>query len=285
MAELPGASHTLIRALSGSYSALTGVGAALVGVGGAELRFPALAYMLRLPLRGVLLVNLMISIGTASLGIPLRFLLGGVPSGAISLGSVLMLASLPGAYLGGKVSLRTGERALRLVLLALLVVVLIRLFGGHEEDGEGPVETVSVLALTAAIGFGTALIGGLVGVAGGEYRIPALVFLVGYGFKDAGTMSLIASLPTVLAATVIHGREIPLDGASRNGLLWIGLPAIAAVVPGVLLLVQGPELYIRVAFAAIISFTILHLTLDLLPEQSRLKRARRSRPIEDTQAP
>jgi uncharacterized membrane protein YfcA len=285
MAELPGASHTLIRSLAGSYSALTGVGAALVGVGGAELRFPALAYMLRLPLRGVLLVNLMISIGTASLGIPLRFLLGGVPSGAISLGLVLMLASLPGAYLGGKMSLRTGERALRLVLLALLVVVLIRLFGGHEEGGEGPVETVSVLALTAAIGFGTALIGGLVGVAGGEYRIPALVVLVGYGFKDAGTMSLIASLPTVLAATVIHGREIPLDGASRNGLLWIGLPAIAAVVPGVLLLVQGPELYIRVAFAAIISFTILRLTLDLLPEQSRLKRARRSRPIEDTQAP
>lgn len=254
--------HPLAKPAAASYAGVTGVGAALIGVAGSELRLPALEHLLRLPLRTIFLLNLLINVASISLGIALRLLLQGAPPGAVLFGGLLIAASLPGAYLGSRISLGTGERPLRATLLGLLVFVLGRLLAGDAPQGVPAIGSPWALPAVAAIGFATALVGGLVGVGGGQYRIPALVFLLGYGFKDAGTLSLSAAIATVLVAAMVHSWGIALDPSARAGLLWVGVPSVAAVVPGVLLL-GGPEAYIRWAFAAVLAFIVASQAWDL----------------------
>jgi hypothetical protein len=246
------------------YSIVTGIGAAITGVAGGELRLPALVHLLRMGLRSAMMVNLVINIGVLTIGIFLRLFLFDSPPGLLPLGLVLMASSIPGAWFGSRLSFGAGERMLRLVLIGLLTFVLVRVILGDGTGSPLVVASGMALPLAAIIGFGTAFIGGLVGVGGGQYRIPALVFLLGYGFRDAGTLSLLAALTTVLTASPIHSHRVPPDQTTRAGLLWVGLPSVVAVVPGVLLL-AGPEELIRLVFAAILIFIIASFVWDSAP--------------------
>jgi uncharacterized membrane protein YfcA len=60
------------------------------------------------------------------------------------------------------------------------------------------------LLLAAVIGFAIAAVSGSLGVAGGEMRIPALMYLFAVPIKLAGTISLVVSIPTVAASAVAY---------------------------------------------------------------------------------
>jgi uncharacterized membrane protein YfcA len=55
-----------------------------------------------------------------------------------------------------------------------------------------------LFALGSATGVAIGLVGSMLGVAGGELLIPALVLLYGLDVKSAGTVSLAVSLPMLL---------------------------------------------------------------------------------------
>ncbi|MCS7151585.1 MAG: sulfite exporter TauE/SafE family protein [Endomicrobia bacterium] len=58
----------------------------------------------------------------------------------------------------------------------------------------------------AAVISGTVIgiISGIFGVAGGEFRIPVLIYLFGMDIKLAGTASLLVSIPTVATGFLKH---------------------------------------------------------------------------------
>jgi uncharacterized membrane protein YfcA len=72
--------------------------------------------------------------------------------------------------------------------------------------------------LAALVGSLIATVSGALGIAGGEMRIPALMYLFGVPVKEAGTISLIASIPTVAAGAFTYRRfgHIPSHGDLRS---------------------------------------------------------------------
>ncbi len=77
----------------------------------------------------------------------------------------------------------------------------------------------------------------MLGVAGGEMRIPALLYLFGVPIVEAGTLSLAVSIPTVAAGAFTDRRlgGIP-DSVVRVALLMgiasaVGVLIGAALVP------------------------------------------------------
>src|SRR5262249_27503032 len=85
--------------------------------------------------------------------------------------------------------------------------------------------------LAAVIGFFIAAASGALGVAGGEMRIPALMYLFAMPVKVAGTVSLIASIPTVSAGALTY-RKL---GHIPNRVLVLSLLMGAGSLIGVLI--------------------------------------------------
>ena len=85
--------------------------------------------------------------------------------------------------------------------------------------------------LAGAVAFGIAWLGGVLGVAGGEMRIPALLYLFALPLRDAGTLSLLVSIPTVAAGAVTDRWA----GRMPNTALVLGGLMGAASIVGVLL--------------------------------------------------
>src|SRR6185295_8955764 len=85
-----------------------------------------------------------------------------------------------------------------------------------------------------------AVVSGAFGVAGGEMRIPALIYLFGIPIKPAGTLSLLVSIPTVAGAAVTDRRV----GHLPNAVLALALIMAVSSIVGVL---------VGAAFVAVIS--------------------------------
>jgi uncharacterized membrane protein YfcA len=65
-------------------------------------------------------------------------------------------------------------------------------------------------------GFLIGAISNVLGVAGGEVIIPTLVFAYGVPVKSAGSLSMLISLPTVLAGIVRHARAGAFSAGRRG---------------------------------------------------------------------
>jgi uncharacterized protein len=89
----------------------------------------------------------------------------------------------------------------------------------------------SVLRPAAALLAGLAIgaISSMLGVAGGEFLIPTLVFIFGADIKTAGTASVLISIPIVITGVTRHW----LTGhyRSQSMLLYLALPmAIGSIL-------------------------------------------------------
>ncbi len=97
----------------------------LLGVGGGLVLIPSFIYLLRMPLKRTFGTSLAVIAVIAIPGTVVHALLGHV---SWMLALYLVIGSVPGAYIGARISIRTGERALYVmfgVLLAAFGVVFI----------------------------------------------------------------------------------------------------------------------------------------------------------------
>ena len=213
-----------------------GVVAGVTGVGGGEYRAPVLLALLRnvrWTIAGNLLAGAMIGLSTA--------ILRGAfsqPLDTLVLAAVMVIASMPGAYCGALVARRTPSKWLKLLLAGILVATSLRLLV-FESPVPGPFSFgPAQVALGLLIGFGLGTISGLLGVAGGEYRIPALILIFGLPAIAAGTISSLVSLPQQVVGFLKHRQ---LGQATRKTLrlaIIMGGVGIAGVGLGVALLRQ-----------------------------------------------
>jgi hypothetical protein len=113
------------RAAAGGYCGSIGLVAGLVGAGGAFLLVPVLVGLMRIPMRvsiGTSLAMVGISAVTGFVG---KALTGQVPLGPAV---VVVLGSLSGAPLGGRVSRRVPVAVLRGVLASIIALVMLRVW-------------------------------------------------------------------------------------------------------------------------------------------------------------
>ena len=252
-------------AASVGYGSFTGLLAGLIGLGGAEERIPFLLYYLRLPLEDMLVANLLISFATSGLNFAVR-INGGVWSlNAAYVSAAMIVGSIPGAYAGALLSHRASKRTLKRFIALLLSFVIARSVYGPifipGGSGQAAVSTLD-LVLSVISGLGVGIISGSAGVAGGEYRIPILTYLLGLPLKIAGTASQLVSLPTIAIAVWRHKRLGFLTRRSLVAAAMLGIPSVVAASLTGLLVAGLPTLYVDLLFIAILGYTIFRLVSE-----------------------
>jgi uncharacterized protein len=252
-------------AASAGYGSFTGLLAGLVGLGGAEERIPFLLYYLRLPLEDMLVANLLISFATSGLNFAVR-INGGIWSlDAAYVSAAMIVGSVPGAYAGALLSHRASKRMLKRFIALLLSFVIARaIYGLIFIPGGSGQTTISTLdlVLSGISGLGVGIISGSAGVAGGEYRIPILTYLIGLPIKIAGTASQLVSLPTIAIAVWRHKRLGFLTRPSLVAAAMLGIPSVVTASLTGFLVAGIPTLYIDLLFIAILGYTIFRLVSD-----------------------
>jgi uncharacterized membrane protein YfcA len=191
-----------------SFGFLLGFAAGLIGVGGGEFRIPILLYVTGLPVITSIAVNLLVGLLTVVVSFLRRFQLGLLNGHSLNLALVMSLTSIAGAYLGALFTGKIPEKPLKRVLAIFLIIVGLKI--GLEPFVETPIifhftlGFIEETALAALVGLTIGLISGALGVAGGEFRIPALIYVFGLDMVAAGTISLLVSIPTVASGFMKH---------------------------------------------------------------------------------
>jgi uncharacterized membrane protein YfcA len=215
--------HPIVAACIG---APIGVVGGLIGLGGSEFRLPFLVGIFKYATRAAVPLNLAMSLITVGAGLGTKMARG--PLGADSVIGVIAAmigGGVVGAYIGAASVAHIKESRLRHLVEWLLMIVGVCLIG------EGVVGWKAVnlfqsrtVALTVAAGLGAifGILRSLLGIAGGEVVIPALVLFFGVNIKLAGTVSQIISLPTV---------AVGLWRYHRAGLLGAPADWLKTVVP------------------------------------------------------
>ena len=245
----------------------TGVLAGLVGLGGAEERIPFILYALRAPLNDMIVANLIISFATSAVNFTLRAQAGLVTLDALTIGAAMIVGSLVGAYAGSVASHRLSEGRLKAAIALILSLVLARLvldLLGGVSFSFGSIPSVLELPVAAFLGLLVGVVSGAVGVAGGEYRIPVLVFLFGLGIKVAGTTSQLVSLPTILVALWKHRTMGFVTSGGLRIAVAMGTGSVVGAVIGTVILVSSSGRIVEIVFALLLLYTIVRLTLELL---------------------
>lgn len=190
------------------FGLLLGVAAGLIGVGGGEFRIPVLLHVIGLSVITAIAVNLLVGLLTVVVSFLRRFQLGLLDSHSVNIALVMSATSIVGAYFGALLTDKIPEKPLKKLLAAFLVIVGLKI--GLEPFVEVPAAFTITLGLVgeallaAIIGLAIGVISGALGVAGGEFRIPALIYIFSLDIVAAGTASLLVSIPTVASGFLKH---------------------------------------------------------------------------------
>lgn len=197
--------------------AIFGAGAAvgtlggLIGLGGAEFRLPLLISVFGFSALPAVILNKAMSLAVVATALPFRA--NTVPFSQVfshwQIIATLLAGSLLGAWFGAGWATKFKSHTLYRVLAILLVGIAIALIFGHNPSASSaPSLSGLLLAIVGAVvGFGIGVVASLMGVAGGELLIPAIVLLFGADLKLAGSLSLAVSLPTMLVGFTRYSRD------------------------------------------------------------------------------
>jgi len=245
-----------VRVLAASvFGLLLGAAAGLLGVGGGEFRIPVLLYVVRLPVVTAVAVNLFVGLLTVGVSFLRRFLLGLMDRHSVDIALIMSVFSIVGAYLGAILTDKIPEKPLKKLLAAFLVIVGLKI--GLEPFVKFPIvfsfapSFLEEAVLAALVGLIIGVISGALGVAGGEFRIPALMYIFGLDIVTAGTTSLLVSIPTVASGFLKHHNMGHLDGNA----------SIIAITMGVCSVIGA---FIGASYAGVVDRDILKVLLGVI---------------------
>jgi uncharacterized membrane protein YfcA len=243
---------------------LTGIAAGFTGVGGGEFRIPVLVELLRFPLKLAGGVNLVVGIFTVALGVLRRWGQQSLTRDDLVLVGIMSVVSLVGAAVGVSVRERLPVRPLRVVVCGYLIVVgLWMLFESLAHVEHVILVPIGIVRWTMAglVAFAIAVVSGVLGVAGGEMRIPALLYLFGIPIIAAGTLSLMVSIPTVAAGAFTDRRLGGIPNSVARIALVMGVASAAGVLIGAALLPYADRDVIKGALGVVLLLATVRLAV------------------------
>ncbi|MGQ9544341.1 MAG: sulfite exporter TauE/SafE family protein [Candidatus Bathycorpusculaceae bacterium] len=220
------------------FGFLTGAAAGLIGVGGGEFRIPVLLYIVGFSAITAVTVNLLVGFLTVIASFLRRFQLGLLNEQAINIAIAMSLGSIFGAYLGALLTSKIPEKQLKKVLAIFLVIVGLKI--GLEPFIQTPplpfhltLNVLGEIALAIFVGAVIGVISGTLGVAGGEFRIPILIYIFNFDIIMAGTASLLVSIPTVATGFLkLHQMGHTNQGATIIAIIMGAGSIIGALIGG-----------------------------------------------------
>lgn len=190
------------------FGVITGTASGLIGVGGGEFRLPVLLRLFNQRPNTASAINLLVGLFTVTLSLIRRWTLHEWDLSEALLVFIIAIASIWGSIMGAKYVTKLPTLFIkRTIYLYLLIIGGWMLFESitQTEHFLFAPQGIWKLLLGAVTGIAIAFISAILGVAGGEMRIPILIYLFAIPIKEAGTISLAASVPTVAAgATTYH---------------------------------------------------------------------------------
>lgn len=247
---------------------VTGVAAGLIGVGGGEFRIPVLVQLLGFPLKLAGGVNLVIGLFTVVLGVLRRWGQHSWTRDDTVLIGIMGCVSVVGADLGAFGRGKVTFRSLKWVVCVYLIVVgLWMLYESiaHVEHVLLEPTGVGRWVLAAVVAFAIAVASGVLGVAGGEMRIPALLYLFAVPIREAGTLSLMVSIPTVAAGAFTDRRLGRIPNAVLILTVVMGVASAVGVLFGAALSRYANRDVIKGSLGAILLLATVRLTVAPQP--------------------
>jgi uncharacterized membrane protein YfcA len=250
--------------VAGVLCAVIGAVAGLLGIGGGELRLPILLSYLSVAVRVALGVNLAVGAITLTTSLIRRANAGALDDlgGWGLLLAVLIGGNLLGAILAVGFTTRTREarlrQAIRVYLFAIGGLLLYEAFF-HFPHLDLARDAGGTLAAAFVCGLAIGWVGTVFGVAGGELRIPALIFIFGAPIKVAGTLSTIAALPGVLLAFSAYTAQRRLSSSAFVLIAVLGSGSVVGATVGVALLPSVPDSALRVLLATVLLVSAVRL--------------------------
>ncbi len=234
--------------------------AGLIGLGGGEFRLPVLTQVIGFPARAAIPLNLLISLATLSFAlatrnhaIPLSGVIAHWPEVAgLTLGGVIS------AIFGARLLLRMSERRLTMLMAALLaalgLLLIVEAFVAFE-NAALTADSPFIRGLVGVlIGLGVGVVSSMLGVAGGELLIPALVFIFGADIRIAGTASLLISLAIVATGVWRYHRAgaLPMTGGAPRIALSMSAGSLIGAALGGLAVAVAPVAFLKVFLGAVL---------------------------------
>lgn len=224
--------------LSFLTGAAIGVLGGLIGLGGAEFRLPLLLTVFGYATLPAVVVNLVVSLVTVVFSFIFRLKTISLDVIASNLSVVvnILAGSLIGSYFGARLATHIGERALRRMVVVLLVMLSLLLMS-HEliaDSGIGQLTPLLRVALGFLAGIAIGAVSSLLGVGGGggELIIPTIVLLFTVDIKLAGSLSLAISAPTILMGLDKYQRQLPDVFKNRTFIVWMASGSICGSLAG-----------------------------------------------------
>ena len=232
----------------------------LIGLGGGEFRLPVLMYAIGFDARSAVPLNLLISLVTLAFSLAIR-------SRSVALATVVPhVPEMLGLLTGGMTSAAYGARLVSRLSNAHLVRMIAGLLGAigplmiaeaflrlHSGDLL-PASVAAHLATGAGIGIGVGLVSSILGVAGGELLIPALILVFGADIKAAGSASILISLGVVLMGLWRYWRAdaIPMGRGAKRMTTAMAAGSIVGAILGGLAVAYAPVAFLKVLLGCVL---------------------------------
>jgi uncharacterized membrane protein YfcA len=254
----------LAAAFAGAAVAILG---GLIGLGGAEFRLPILISIFALFPHRAVRTNLLISLATLAMSAVSRLSFVGQTSVATFQSEIagMLLGGVAAAWLGaGYLRRIPKDRMMGLIALLLLATAILLAAETFMQGATWSVfsgDSVWRFPVAIAAGLLVGAISSLLGVAGGEFIIPILIFVFAADIRTAGTASVLISIPVVLTGVARHW----LTGHYRSQSLLVYLVLPMAIGSGIGALLGGylaasaPTDALRVALAAVLAISAVKL--------------------------
>lgn len=203
--------------------------AGLVGVGGGEFRLPVLLYVFKLPVLTAITANLLVGLVTVVASSVVRLKLGMFKEELLLLVMVMSFTSIIFAYFGARLTDKLKTKTLKIIISIFLILVGVKFILKPLINFNPPVIFLPIwqkILVSLIIGMVVGMISGIFGVAGGEFRIPLIVYFLGLDVKLAGTTSLLVSIPTVASGFLTHHQLNHLERKYMLVILFMGLGSL-----------------------------------------------------------